>query len=480
MAQWTLRTAGVERAIEVPSLQWEDLLNARSSLAFSLVTAVSGGYRPADGESCTLTDADGTTVLFGGRLNEPTEQLLFDGACLTHNLYQCQASSYDAYADLALVAASYAAMTLRAIVQDIVATTSLAGNGVTAVDYVDVGPTLTIAFNYKPASTCFAQLCEESGCAWWIDTDKKLHMQARASVSAPFAMSDADPHCTWLRVSRRKTNYRNVQYVRAGLDLTASRVESFIGDGTRKVFTLAYPVGVVPTSVTVNAAAKTVGIKGVETGKDWYWNKDSHEIAQDDSGAALTAAQTLAVTYQGLFPIVVSARNDTAIAARIAIEGGTGEYVNVDDDPTITSSSVAVTKAQALLSRYGAIEDILEWETDDAGLRAGQLVSMSFTKHAISGEYLIESVSARARDDINCTLVYTVRALSGDGVGGWVSFFQSLLDARRSFIVRGNEVLLLVRTVTNGIACGDSLSASSATPESRIGSGAIGFTEIAA
>lgn len=480
MAQWTLRTAGVERAIEVPSLRWDDRLNARSSLAFDLVTAASGGYRPVDGESCSLTDADAVTSIFGGRLEEPSEQLLFDGDCLTHNRHSCKAVSHDALADQAMVAASYTAQTMQAIAQDIVATTSLAAAGVTAVDFVDVGPTLTIAFNYKPASACFTRLCEESGCAWWIDADLKLHLQARASVVAPFAMTDAAPHCTWLRVSRRKTDYRNVQYVRAGLELTASRTESFIGDGTRKVFTLAYPVGVVPTAVTVNAVAKTIGIKGVETGKDWYWNKDSNEISQDDGGTALTDVQTLAVTYQGQYPIVVAARNESEITARAAIEGGAGEYVNVDDDPAIASGSVALAKAQALLARYGTIEDVVEWETRDGGLRAGQLMQMSFAKHAIAGEYLIESVSARARDDIDCTLIYTVRALSGDGVGGWVSFFQSLLDARRSFVVRDNEVLLLLRTAVDGVVCSDSLAAASAAPENRIGSGMIGFSEIAA
>lgn len=480
VATWTLRTAGVERAIEVPSLQWQDQLNARSSLSFDLITPASGGYRPIDGESCTLTDADGSTVIFPGQLEEPAEELLFGGDCLTHNRHRCRAVSYDALADKTMVAASYTAQTLRAIAQDIVATTSLAAAGVTATDYVDVGPTLTVTFNYKSAAVCFAQLCEESGFSWWIDVNKKLHMQPRVSIVAPFAMSDAAPHCSWLRVSRRKTNYRNVQYVRAGIELTSLRTESFVGDGTRKVFTLAYPVGVVPTQITVNAVPKPIGIRGVETGKDWYWNKGATEIQQDDGASALTSGQTLAVTYRGQYPIVVAARNESAIAARVAIEGGTGEYVHVDDDPNINSGSVALDKANALLARYGVIEDVVEWETDDGGLRAGQLMSMSFTKHAISGEYLIESVSARARDDIHCTLVYTVRALSGDGVGGWLSFFQTLLDARRSFVVRENEVLLVLRAFADGLVLGDSLGVSLAAPESRIGASVIGFSEIAA
>ena len=480
MAQWTLRTAGVVRHVIPSSLLWEDQLNGRSTLRFNLISEALAGYRPVDGESVTLTDADGVTATFAGTLEEPGEQLLFDGACLTQNLHRCRAASHDALADKAIVAASYVAQALRAIVQDIVATTSLAAAGVTATDYVDVGPTLTLAFNYKAGSTCFTELCEQAGFAWWIDTDKKVHMQARVSVTAPFAMSDAAPHCSRLLVLRRKTNYRNVQYVRAGIDLTAFRTESFVGDGTRKVFTVAYPVGAVPTTIAVNGVAQTFGIRGVETGKAWYWNKGNTEIQQDDAGTALTDAQTLAVTYQGQVPIIVSARNESAIAARVAIEGGAGEYNNVDDDPTINSSTVALDKAQALLARYGTIEDVVEWETEDAGLRAGQLIPLSFVKHDLDSEFLIERVSARARDDINCTLVYSVRALSGDGVGGWVAFFQKLLDARRSFIVRDNEVLLVLRTLTDGLVLGDSLSANGAAPESRIGSAVIGFAEVAA
>ena len=480
MAQWTLKTADVARAVIPSSLRWVDKLNGRSSLNFSFISEALAGYRPVDGESCTLTDADGVTVILAGSLEEPSEQLLFEGDCLTHNVHQCRAVSYDALADKAIVAASYVAQTLQAIAQDIVATTSLAAAGVTATDYVDVGPTLTITFNYKAGSTCFTELCEQAGFAWWIDAAKKLHMQARISVTAPFAMSDAFPRCSRLRVARRKTNYRNVQYVRAGIELTSSRTESFIGDGTRRTFTLAYPVGVVPTGITVNAVSKTIGIGGLETGRDWYWNKGNTEISQDDAGTPLTNTQTLAVTYQGQFPIIVSARNESEIAARVAIEGGTGEYVNIDDDQNINSGEVALTKATALLARYGTIEDVVEWETEDAGLRAGQLMQMSFAKHALSSEYLIETVSARAKDDVNCTLVYTVRALSGDGVGGWVSFFQKLLDARRSFIIRDNEVLLILRMFTDGLVLGDALSVSGPIPESRIGSAMIGFAEIAA
>lgn len=480
MAQWTLRTDGTERAIDVPSLRWQDVLNARSSLSFDMVTPVSGGYRPVDGESCTLTDADGSTVIFGGILEEPSEQLLFDGANLTHNRHSVRATSYDLLADRATVAASYTAQTLKAILQDIVANSEppLASDGVTAVDFVDDGPTLTATFNYLTARACFDRLSEDSGYPIWIDADKKLHAQPRSSVAAPFAMSDAAPHCTWLRVSRRKTNYRNVQYVRAGVELTASRTESFAGDGERKTFTLAFPVGVVPTSVTVNAVSKTVGIQGVETGKDWYWNKGSSDITQDDGGTALVDTDTLAITYQGQYPVIVAARNESEIAARAAVEGGSGEYVNVDDDPNINSAAVALDKANALLARYGVIEDVIEFETREGGLRAGQLLSMSFAKHAISGEYLIESVSAVPRDDINCTLVYTVRALSGDGVGGWVQFFQKLLDSRRSFVVRDNEVLLLLRTFTDGLVLGDSLSVATAAPESRVGSALVGFSEV--
>ena len=478
MAQWTLEISGVARAVEAASLQLADQLNSRSTLSFDLVTG-TGWYRPVDGEPVELIDADGTTVLFAGILQEPAEQLLFAGANLTHNLHSLRAVSNDALTDRAMVAAAYEDETLQAIAQDIVATSSLAAAGVTATDYVDVGPTLTITFNYLPASQCFDALCEASGFSWWIDADKKLHLQAKASVVAPFAMSDADPRCTWLKVSRRKTNYRNVQYVRAGVELTSSRVESFVGDSERKTFTLAYPVGVVP-SAAVNGTPKTIGIQGVETSKDWYWNKGSNEITQDDGASALADTDTLAITYQGQYPIIVSARNESEIAARAAVEGGTGEYVSVDSDPNINSAAVALDKANALLARYGSIEDVVEWETWESGLRPGQLMSLSFAKHNLSGEFLIESVQARSRDDVNCSLIYTVRALSGDGVGGWTKFYQKLLDAQRSFVVRDNEVLLVLRTFADVLVLGDSITAATAAPESRVGTALVGFAEVGA
>jgi len=55
----------------------------------------------------------------------------------------------------------------------------------------------------------------------------------------------------------------------------------------------------------------------------------------------------VALTYRGLFPILVDERIDAEILARRALEGGTGVYEAIADDPAINVQNVAVTKALA-------------------------------------------------------------------------------------------------------------------------------------
>jgi hypothetical protein len=184
------------------------------------------------------------------------------------------------------------------------------------------------------------------------------------------------------------------------------------------------------------------------------------------------------VTYQGLFPIIVASQDDAEIVARQTAEGGTGRYEYVDDDQAIDSSAWAMALADAKLSRYGTIQSELVATTRVTGFRAGQLATVIFPQLGVSGEYLVKS--AKHRDEAGQRLVSTLTLVSGDVVGGWQAFYRKLAAANRSFVLRENEVLILARRFVDGLVCGDTLTASSASPESRIGYAMVGFAEIAA
>ena len=51
------------------------------------------------------------------------------------------------------------------------------------------------------------------------------------------------------------------------------------------------------SSVTVNGVSKTIGVAGVDTGKDWYYTPGAQAIIQDAGGTTLTSSDTLVISY---------------------------------------------------------------------------------------------------------------------------------------------------------------------------------------
>ena len=465
----TIQIAGVDRTnVLMPNtLSFADTLNARNTMQFELKDVVSG-YQPNDGEEVILFD--GATRLYAGILFEPSETII-PGATLRR--IACSAVGYELIADRHLVRAVYENKTVAFIVSDIL-TTDLAGEGITA-GTIDTGPTIIkIVFNYRKVSDVYNELSELSGFAWWIDENKVLQFRSRESIIAPVTITELNALTMTIQPSRDR--YRNRQFVRAGVDLTDSRTESFVGDGTRRTWNVSFPVGKAPTAITVNAAGKTIGIRGVDTGKDFYWNKSKTEISQDDGGTLLTSTDTLAVTYQGEFPIIVQAEDDVEIATRKAIEGGTGEYESVDDDPNINDDEIALDKATAKLSRYGNIPTIVNLETNETGLRAGQLLPIHLPLHGLNSNFLIDAVQGI---DIEGQKVrFRVTALGGDAIGGWQAYFRALQVKGQQFVLRENEVLLLLRKNTEEVFTHDSLHAFDTAPETRVGFAKIDSGEV--
>lgn len=448
----TVRIAGIDRPTYIlnRSPDITSTLNARDVCRFSTFDRL-GVYRPAIGEEVIVV-AD-SVRLFAGTINTITERVE-PGTTLL--VCACECVDYNQLCDRHLVARIYEDQTLKEIVEDIVAQ-DLAGEGITTVN-VQTGLTITKAvFNYRTVTEAFNELADLAGYSWSIDYYKDLHFFGRETNYAPVAITGANARNFSVRSTRDQ--YRNRQYVRAGYALTSARTESFVGDGTRKSFNLAFPCGKVPSAVTVDAVAKTIGIRVVEKGKDFYWSKGDTEISQDDGAEALGAAEILAVTYQGQYPLLVDNRNSPEIAARAAVEGGSGLYEAVQDEPDYDDDSLAIDKGNALLRKYGRISKTITFETDEDGLQAGQLVDITLGGLALSGSYLISQVSIRDATGLG-DLRYRVTALDGEDLGGWLAFYRKLAAAGQKFVIRENEVLLMLRYAEDEVECGDSLTVS--------------------
>lgn len=473
----TLTIAGAARTFLAESLQYEDALNGRDRLTVRIQGRLED-FTPQEGQAVLL--ADGATQLFGGFIQRVSVEQEGDSDFLA---YDVEAEDYSGLFDRHLVARVYENQTAGAIARDVLAQ-DLAGEGLSNTG-IDDGPTITrLPANYITAAEVMNDLAELTGMAWWVTPAKVVQFHARDALIGP-AMTATN--YVRLRIVTDREEYRNRQYFRGGTDLTDARTETFVGDGNRRVFNLAFPVGAAPTLIEENRNAggwvsKTIGIRGVETGKDWYWNKELTEISQDDAGTLLATVDKLRVTYRGQFPILVVGEASDEIVARQALEGGSGVYEAREDRPDVDDATLAEETTAALLARFARTGRRLDVTTLTSGYRAGQLVQVTVPRHNLNAEFLVEGV--RGADWLGqdqgsgAKLLYTLTLVEGDPIIGWRTFYRKLLDVRRTNVPRDNELLVLVRTTKDPVYCHDVLNALTAAAVTTVGSARVGFAEV--
>lgn len=108
---------------------------------------------------------------------------------------------------------------------------------------------------------------------WFFDPRRVLNWIKLGSLSAPFNISDADGSDTFFLIQVQNTISRQ-NYFNRGIAEIDSVAQTFIGNGSATSFTLSQTV---PASaqgqvkITLNGNSQTVGISGVDIGKQWYY-----------------------------------------------------------------------------------------------------------------------------------------------------------------------------------------------------------------
>ena len=472
----TINGADRTALVQPMTLHITDQLNTRNRCQWSMVDPTGNtALAPHAGEPVVATWDYGTgpVVLFAGTVDDVRQT---KRNTLPHLWYDVNALDFNQLCDRRLVIKEYTNQTLQAIVADLV-TDYLAEDGVTLDAAMETGPTIEHAiFNYRAVSDVLRDLTDLTGFTWYIDYSRVLHVASRAFFLAPFSLTSTLLYRT-ISVTETREQYRNQQWIKAGVDIADPSTESMKGDGAMRTFTVALPIALVPT-VRVNGVLKTVGILNVDTLKDWYWNVGEATVTQDDGGTLLTSGDILAVTYQGQFPILVQNRDQGAVTERATVEGGSGLYEAIEDHSEITRGSLAKDFAAGLLRRYARIPHQLDIETDEVGLRAGQLITVTMPDMGLDGEYLIET--AEIKDLTGAKLRYNLTVLDGEPFGTFQAFFRNLAGTRK-VIIGENEVLLFVRSTFEGATIGEpSYSATSQAARGAAVGDQVGLCEVGA
>jgi len=285
-------------------------------------------------------------------------------------------------------------------------------------------------------------LSKKSNTYWKIDKSLNMLFASYQSNPAPWVLTDKDILVDGLQVINNGDLYRNRQNIK-GVVATAINSETKIGDGTTRSWNLGGILIAAPT-ILLNGQSQTVGIKGIDVGKQFYWTPDSAVIDQDSSGPLIQQTDQLSFpnyTYQFSTTITIDNTGQfpgtTSIAQFAAISGGTG-IVEETEDVSSQNLNLAAATAMAndLLQRYGVIGNEIQFKTLRTGLQIGQYLPVFNPETSLNDvEFLVTQVDVTQKNTIdaatgNPTQIYwnAVTAESGVNSGSWVKLLASTVN----------------------------------------------------
>lgn len=426
-------------------------LNARDELECSLVSSTS--YVPAIGETIVLSYRNG--LVFVGTVHEREVQFTSD-ADSVYTTINVRAVDLNEICDRRRVVEIYENMSAGDIVSQMVLKYLNSSEFIQLGDIQD-GPMVDrMVVPYLTVAEVLDELCAKSGFVWNIDTQRTLHFFARTTIPAPFTITSGNAVFRGLQGSRTRNQYRNVQYVDGGHGITDTITDEFAGDGTLRTFHVEYPLYEAPT-IQRNFVPQSVGIRGIEEGKQWYWNVGEIAIGQDREQAVLQPTERLLVEYRGRFNLMTIVEDAEAIAERLTVEVGSGRYEQLDRDDALDGQYLVEEKALALLRRFASLDDVIEFEIDIVGLATGQIVSVTVPELGLAGEYLITKMQTewtmpdRPR--------FQVTATTGELKGRFQDFFTKLAGASGRVSIREGEILREVSGIHDRAGVTDSIEA---------------------
>lgn len=372
------------------------------------------------------------TLAYSGFIETPEITRISPTGGLYHHI-RCTDNHY--LADKRLVVAAFAVPTDAGVIATALHTDYLAGEGVT-VGSIQTGPEIPEAiFNYVTVAEALDILAEMAGFTWFIDEQKRFFFVDRTTYAAPWTAAIEDMTKRTPSLSTGNPLYRNRQYIRGGMGLTVLQTENRTGDGVTDVFIMSFPLAKEP-DITEDGAPMDVGIRGLETGKDYYWSKGDNIIYAEVAPAGAVAIQ---FQYYGQYPLISLALDEGGRIARQAIEGGTGiieDIIYEAHDSGVSSQE----SARAKLTDYCRDAARFRYQTTRSGIKPGQLQTINYPLLGLNNtEMLIESVRMVPYGNF---IPYDITAIVGPVAGSWARLFSAMFRRQVAAIRIGDERLL--------------------------------------
>lgn len=277
---------------------------------------------------------------------------------------------------------------------------------------------------------------------WDVDPWRKHVLHPRTATLAPWDVNDgydlfAGDQPVQVVNSTTGDQLANFVYGIGQNVLFNSLAVTILGDGSSATFNVPQPFAAQPTILLNGVTSQTVGIQGVDTGKQWYWNQGSPTLTQDSGGTPLAVGSFLVVTYQFTNPGVAQSPNSASLSERASIEATSGQYDYSFSvaQPILPADLLAACAAYQ--QQYGGQPQAVRLATLKPGLDVGQLQTINYGPAGVSGQFLIATVDLTIQDQV---LRWDYSAFRGANVGlGITGLVQ--------FINRGGNTLSLLNQV---------------------------------
>lgn len=359
--------------------------------------------------------------------------------------YDITCTSFDKLIEKRRIIENYTTKTAGYIIKDMI-TNILSEEGITQGTIENASTFDQVVFNN---CSCYEALNKIQvacpGYNWHIDNDKKLHFYSRLSNKSAYTIDNTLQH-NGFKPFYTLDEYRNVQYIKGGrkeTNLISNYTPTPKPDSSSREFIVKFQIARQPIIETNIAGAgwvaKTVGINGIDTGKDFYWTYGSDKVTQDESGVVLTSADDIRISFYGLQDINLVYEDTTEINTRKVIDGNSGKYEETFYNQDLVTNAAATDYAKGLIDKYKNQNYInLTIENNIYDFDINMLVKVEKTLFAINDWYLIESITVNYQTPEKNT--YQLKLLSGESVGNWEDYLKSLLTQQVQ--ITDNDILI--------------------------------------
>lgn len=207
------------------------------------------------------------------------------------------------------------------------------------------------------------ELAGLSESAWTITPDRRFIFLSKDRFPRPIdTLTEQTLRSLGkLRETTKAYRLRTAEHLAGATDMTSSQTETFLYLPDMDTFTVGFPIARKPT-IKINGTDVTshVGVSGLDDSnknKYFFFSYDSNVVYYRYSGsgtAPLTEGDTVTITYRGIFPIRVVARNEKKIS-QLANRYGTSGLIERVDQSSARTLADANREASAYLLEYSEI-----------------------------------------------------------------------------------------------------------------------------